>query len=128
LFRKVLLLSQPALEMFSSEYIRICWSQALTRSSLGRIAAPVLIVRGEADCIAPPATNADYVRAALPPSELVSLPSVGHYTFLSDCTDDGRRALPTFCADLPGVSRQAIHEQVSEAVRAFFDRTLADHR
>lgn len=102
--------------------------RALTPGSLEQITAPVLIVRAEADRVAPPATNSDHVRAALRASELVSLPSVGHYTLLSACTEDGRRVLPALCTDLPGVDREAVHERVSEAVRAFFDRTLGNPR
>lgn len=100
--------------------------RALTPNSLEQVTAPVLIVRAEADRVAPPATNSDHVRAALRSSDFVTLPSVGHYSFLSSCTEQGRRILPMLCAELPGVNREEVHERVSKAVQAFFDRTLVN--
>lgn len=108
--------------------IAMALGRALTRGSLEQVTAPVLIVRAEADRVAPPATNSDYVHAALRSSDLLSLPSVGHYTFLADCTEDGRRILPALCADPPGVNREEVHERVSKAVLAFFDSTLVKRR
>jgi predicted dienelactone hydrolase len=98
--------------------------RALTSVSLGQIRVPVLLVKGDSDRIAPAPTNADYIHAQIRNSQLVGWRSVGHYTFLSACTDDGRMQLPALCGELPGVNREAIHDEVAEAVRTFFDRTL----
>ena len=45
---------------------------------------------------------------------------MGHYTFLAEPTELGRRLLPELCIDAPGVERAAIHRQVGELAAAFF--------
>ena len=50
---------------------------------------------------------------------------VGHYTFLDVGTDAGKKKLPQFFVDNPGVDREAVHKQVAEMAAGFFDRELA---
>lgn len=50
--------------------------------------------------------------------------SIGHYVFLDECTDFGKEQLPMLCVDLPRIDRRAIHMQVSEMARLFFEATL----
>ncbi|HZI63795.1 MAG TPA: peptidase, partial [Thermoanaerobaculia bacterium] len=102
--------------------------RAFSVASLRRVEVPVLVVGAEADSIAPPATNADFVHANLPSSQLLRLQAVGHYTFLSGCTADGRRQLAPLCGEREGVRREAIHEQVAAAVDAFFARASSIRR
>jgi predicted dienelactone hydrolase len=45
---------------------------------------------GDADPVAPPATNGLVAAKAIPHAELTVLPGVKHYDFLSTCTDAGR--------------------------------------
>lgn len=82
--------------------------ELLTRDSLARIDAPVLIRWGDQDDITPPAGNAQLYAAALPRSQARSVGSdVGHYVFLGDRED------PT-----------GVRDAVARDVVAFFDENL----
>jgi predicted dienelactone hydrolase len=103
-------------------------AQAFTPASLHAVGIPVLVVGGEADRIAPPGTNARAIAREVPGAALLLLPRVRHYSFLSTCTQLGRRVTPDTCSDEPGVSRDAIHARVSSRLGAFFDRALRPRR
>jgi predicted dienelactone hydrolase len=60
--------------------------QAIDPQSLARLRAPVRIVAGDADTVAPPATNAQVAVGLIPDSQLDIVPKAGHYAFLSTCT------------------------------------------
>jgi predicted dienelactone hydrolase len=98
--------------------------QALDPDSLRHMRAPVEIVLGDADPVAPPATNGLVAAKLIPGATLKVLPRVGHYDFLATCTDAGR-ALVALCADT--VSQDATHKQAIDAATAFFARTLTPH-
>jgi predicted dienelactone hydrolase len=101
-------------------------ARAFTPASLQKITTPVAIVAGEADTIAPPGENAQFFASNIRNSKLTILPGgVGHYTFLDVGTDTGKKQLPQFFVDRPGVDREAVHKQVAEMVAAFFDSELA---
>jgi predicted dienelactone hydrolase len=90
-----------------------------TQESLRQIRVPVEIVAGDADRIAPPRENADYLRANIRGARETVLPRVEHDTFLDTCTAAGKRALPQFCDD--EADRDAVHAQVAGmAVRFFY--------
>jgi predicted dienelactone hydrolase len=94
------------------------------RRGLQAIRIPVEIVVGDADSVASAATNAEYFAANIKGARLTVLPGgVGHYTFLSDCTAEGRGGLP-ICRDATGVDRAGAHRQVSQMAVEFFERTL----
>lgn len=99
--------------------------RAFTTTSLRQVAIPVLVVSADSDRVAPPPTNAEFIHGRIRASEIVRLASVGHYTFLSACTAHGREQLGLLCRDSPNVSREAVHDRVSNAVRTFFDQVLA---
>ncbi len=96
----------------------------LTPDSLRAMKAPVLIVVGSADPIAPPKDNADLIRAHDHRARETVLPNVAHYTFLDPCTAAGKQQLDVFCADPPGVDREAVHTEVDGMAVSFFDREL----
>ena len=96
----------------------------LTPDSLHAMRVPVEIVVGAADPIASPKDNADYIRAHIRGAKETVLPHVVHYTFLDTCTPAGKEKLGDFCADPPGVDRDAVHQQVDEMAVQFFDRAL----
>ena len=52
------------------------------RGDVARIAIPTLVVAGEHDTLAPPASSA-WLAQALPAAELLRLPGAGHAPFLS---------------------------------------------
>jgi predicted dienelactone hydrolase len=104
-------------------------ARAFTPESLREINIPVEIVAGAADPIAPAADNAQYFAANIPGAKLTILPGgVGHYTFLDDCTEKGKKQLPQFCVDNPGVDREAMHKQVAEMAAEFFAQELSPVR
>jgi predicted dienelactone hydrolase len=101
-------------------------ARAVNLESLGKIGIPVKIVVGGADPIAPAAENAEVFAHNIPGAEIAILPGgVGHYTFLDDGTEAGKKKLPLFFADNPGVDRAAVHQQVAEMAADFFDKELA---
>jgi predicted dienelactone hydrolase len=99
--------------------------QALDPDSLARMRAPVHIILGDADTVAPPMTNGLVAAAAIPNAELERLPRVGHYDFVAACTDAGRAALPLCKTDVPQADT---HRRAIAAAEAFFSRSLAAGR
>jgi predicted dienelactone hydrolase len=96
--------------------------QAFDRASLRRIRIPVEIILGEADPVAPPATNGEYLAGLIPNARLKILPGVGHYDFLSECGPAGAKIAAAYCAG--AVDRAMTHATtVAEAI-AFFDRAI----
>ena len=95
--------------------------QALPPQGLAQIQAPVAIILGDADPVAPPDTNGLVAAKALPHAELKVLPGVGHYDFLSTCTPAGVAAVPV-CADK--VQQDPTHQAAIGMALAFFNRTL----
>jgi len=101
---------------------------AITPKSLKSIAIPVAIVAGESDHVVPIGDNAKRYAATIPHAALTIFPGgVDHYTFLDDCTDAGRSALPMLCVDKPGVDREAIHNQTIDLAAKFFGANLNAH-
>jgi len=101
-------------------------ARAFAPESLQKITIPVEIVAGASDPIAPPAQNAQFFAANIKGAKLTILPGgVGHYTFLDVGTDAGKKQLPQFFVDNPGVDREAVHKQVAEMAAEFFEKELA---
>ncbi len=96
--------------------------QALPPAGLARIKAPVAIILGDADPVAPPATNGLAAAKAIAHVDLKVLPGVGHYDFLSTCTPAGRAVAPMICN--AKVSQDDSHQAAIEMALAFFRRTL----
>lgn len=104
-------------------------ARGVTTSSLQKITIPVSIVVGAADPIVPPAENAEVYAHNIPGAQLTILPGgVGHYTFLDVGTDAGKKKLPLFFVDTPGVDREAVHQQVAGMAADFFDKELAPRK
>jgi predicted dienelactone hydrolase len=99
--------------------------QALEPASLAQIRAPVHILLGDADTVAPPATNGLVAAQAIPNAELERLPDVGHYDFLAACTDAGRAAVALCKIGLPQADT---HRRAIIAAEAFFGRNLGGGR
>jgi predicted dienelactone hydrolase len=98
--------------------------QALDQASLPGINIPVEILLGDADPIAPPKTNGEFMARMIPGAQLKILPGVGHYDFLSECASAGMQLRKPLCTDGAGTTRARTHATtVAEAI-AFFDRTL----
>lgn len=90
--------------------------QAFTDASLGAIDRPFLVIAGEADAIAPPATNAARLAQLVPRARYEALPAADHYVFLDPCNARGRRFVPV-CRETGGIARDALHARVFALVR-----------
>lgn len=95
--------------------------QALDPASLARMLTPVEIILGNADTVAPPATNGLVAARTIPNASLIRLPGVGHYDFLSSCTERGRAIVP-LCKSSSLQARA--HRETIDAAEAFFRRRL----
>ncbi|HTX51314.1 MAG TPA: alpha/beta hydrolase [Caulobacteraceae bacterium] len=95
--------------------------QAFDPASLKADEIPVAIILGDADPVAPPATNGLAAAGDLPHVELEVLPGVGHYDFLATCTFAGVAAVPV-CADK--VPQDPTHRAAIDMALAFFAKTL----
>lgn len=89
------------------------------------IEAPILIVAGKGDANTPIKYNALNYHELIPTSELHLFgEKVGHYVFLNEGTEKGKKVLPQITIDNEGVDRKQIHEQVSQMALAFFEKHL----
>ena len=82
------------------------------------ITTPTRIVVGGSDFVLPVST---WLHERLATNELVMLgPEVGHYVFLPEATDDGRRASPDCCIDASAIDRGSIHVHVAALAAELF--------
>ena len=93
---------------------------AFRSDSLEKIAIPVAIVAGTADTNVPVASSAEFLAKHIPQAKLTLLPGVGHYVFLANCTDQGKKARPNLCIDGPGVDRETVHSNTARMALEFF--------
>jgi predicted dienelactone hydrolase len=96
--------------------------QALDPASLVQMRAPIAIMLGDADTVAPPATNGLVAAKLIPGVELHQLPGVEHYDFLSPCTEAGRAVVPQ--CDVIHAPQAETHNLAIAAARDFFGRQL----
>lgn len=136
--RRAEVLARPGLEALAAEessnlsdprikalfLIAPAFVEALDPASLSRVRAPVGIVLGAADPIAPAATNGQLAAHLIPGAKLRVLPGVGHYDFLSECGPGGFEAVAPLCADGAGATRAQTHAVTEAAGIAFFDIAL----
>jgi predicted dienelactone hydrolase len=95
--------------------------QMLDPTSLVGMRMPVCIMLGDADKVAPPATNGLVAANAIPGAKLLQLRGVGHYDFMANCTDSGRVTIPQCKLS---VLQADTHRQAIAAAQEFFARTL----
>jgi predicted dienelactone hydrolase len=95
--------------------------QALDPAGLADLRRPVHIVLGDADTVAPPTTNGLAAAGKIPGAELEQLPGVGHYDFLSPCTEEGQKIIPLCKTRVPQVDT---HRRAIAAAQDFFGRNL----
>ena len=81
--------------------------------------APLSVVVGETDAIAPPASNSKVIAEAKDNVQLQVLPLVGHYDFLADCTELGRERLGKLCEVT--ADKQDTHQATIQQARSLFD-------
>lgn len=99
---------------------------AFMPAGLAEISIPVAIVVGEGDTLAPVATNAQRFANGIRQAELTILSGhVGHYTFLSQSTPQGKAVLPRYCVDHASIDRGSVHQQVAQMAERFFTHHLS---
>jgi predicted dienelactone hydrolase len=96
----------------------------LTPESLAQISIPVAIVTGDADEIAPPASDAEVLGKAIPHAMLKRFPHAGHFVFVGTCTTVGRVFVRAICRDPDGADRDAIHAETIRLALDFFATSL----
>ena len=95
--------------------------QALPPEGLAKMKIPVAIILGDADPVAPPATNGLVAARAIPHAQLRVLPGVGHYDFLATCTAEALDKVPLCTAK---VAQDATHQAAIGMALSFFKATL----
>ena len=91
------------------------------KAGLSKISIPVFVVVGQADKVAPLATNAQRYAQFIKGAKLKVLPGeIGHYTFLAECNAHGRSVLD-ICRDAASVNRAQVHQQVAQLAYEFFE-------
>ncbi len=89
------------------------------------ITAPVFIVAGKGDTNTPITHNALKYHTLIKGSKLFLFDSdVGHYVFLNEGTDLGKKELPMLTEDNPGVVRKEIHKKTLDLAKEFFGKHL----
>ncbi|NAS29559.1 dienelactone hydrolase [Flavobacteriaceae bacterium R38] len=89
------------------------------------ITAPVFIVAGKGDQNTPIQNNAQNYHQLITTSELHLFDeNVGHYVFLNEGTEFGKKILPQLTVDHPNVNRKEIHEKTLEMAIDFFNKNL----
>lgn len=97
---------------------------AFRPESLMNINTPTLFIVGSKDKVAPAKPNSEYAHALLPNSQFLRIENGHHYSFLSTCTEEGKRILPMLCEDLFGAPRPLVHQQTTDSVVAFLEQNL----
>jgi predicted dienelactone hydrolase len=93
-----------------------------TAAGLSQIKIPVGIVIGQADLVAPLATNAQRYADLINGARLTILNGgVGHYTFLAECTRRGQKIVDV-CRDAESVDRRQVHQRVAQLAFEFFEQ------
>jgi predicted dienelactone hydrolase len=91
------------------------------KESLEEITAPVQVVGGDADVIAPARECCTWLHENMRSSSLEIMGGgVGHYTFLPEPTPQGLKAAPAVFTDIAGVVRKNVHDHVAQTAIAFF--------
>ena len=93
-------------------------------ASLDRLDRPLHLIVADQDDQAPPQGTAALVARQARAASWHEVVGFGHYAFLAVCTARAQAVIPALCADPPGHPRQALHRQVLEDARAFFQRAL----
>jgi predicted dienelactone hydrolase len=97
-----------------------------TPAALAAATAPVQLWRAEGDTITPNQWNADIVRDSLPkPPDDHLVPQAGHFDFLAPCNDAMTKVAPEICESAPGFDRHLFHQELNQALIAFFKAQLA---
>ena len=86
---------------------------------------PVFLYYGDADRVLRPNENAARLAPLVPTLVGVKpVPGADHWAFIPPCSAELAKVNPTICAELPGLSRAALHAQIQADALSFFRATL----
>jgi len=89
------------------------------------ITAPILIVAGKGDLVAPTNKNAEKYHNLIKTSKIHLFDKdVEHYVFLNESTEFGKEVAPAITIDNPTVDRKQIHEKTLELALDFFKKMM----
>ena len=92
--------------------------QAIDPQSLIAMVTPVAMIAGDADTVAPPATNAQAAARLISGARLDTVPQAGHYAFLSACAPAAAASV-SICA-LASPQQAAAHTRAISAAQELF--------
>ncbi len=96
-----------------------------SKEQTDKITAPIFIVAGKGDLVAPVKNNAEKYHSLIQTSKIYLFDkNVGHYIFLNEPTEFGKEVAPEITIDNPTVDRKKIHEKTLELALDFFKNTL----
>ncbi|MEM8977382.1 MAG: signal peptidase, partial [Pseudomonadota bacterium] len=99
--------------------------RAFEPHSLQEIAIPVHIIVGRGDTEAPFDECALWLQKQNAAFDVDLLDTnVGHYVFLPEATETGKKLEPSICSDPDGVDRRAIHDNTVAATEQLFRRVI----
>ncbi len=96
--------------------------QAFDPAELAKLDASMSVVVGEADGVASAETNGRVISEANAKARLQVLPAVGHYDFLSECTESGRERAGPLCEGR--TDRKATHQAAIGKAEKLFNAAL----
>jgi predicted dienelactone hydrolase len=99
--------------------------EMIDEASLADVHVPVRVLFGIEDAIAPPATNAQRFARGISGASTRPLERVGHYDFLAECGDAGRKVAADYCAEPADAPRARTHQTTVDDALEFFRATLA---
>jgi predicted dienelactone hydrolase len=89
------------------------------------IKAPLFIVAGKGDTNTPIKHNALHYHNLIPSSKIHLFDeNVGHYVFLNEPTEFGKKVIPNITIDHPKVNRKEIHKKTLDLAINFFKENL----
>ncbi len=96
-----------------------------SKEQTNTITAPVFIVAGKGDANTPVKNNAENYHDLIKSSRIHLFDdNVGHYVFLNEPTEFGKKVAPSITIDKPTVDRKEIHEKTLKLALDFFKNTL----
>jgi len=93
---------------------------------LAEVDIPVLIFWARADAILNEPGNSRFYLDGIEHATEREMPGIGHFTFLSLCSNMLRTVAPQICADPDGISRADQHQIINAETLEFLDRHLGN--
>ena len=96
-----------------------------SKEQTDKITAPIFIVAGKGDLVAPVKNNAEKYHSLIQTSKIYLFDkNVGHYIFLNEPTEFGKEVAAEITIDHPTVDRKKLHDRTLELALDFFKNTL----